>query len=283
MVSNYANNDVAAQVLYYSNSKPITKNDIIAALRSAGLERGDIAMVHSDIGSFGRLGEVKDRDDFLGSIFNAFMTVLGIGGTLIVPSYTYSFCKNQNFDVKKTRSTVGVFTEFVRNRPDAVRSEDPIFPHVGIGKNANKLLLSLSDECFGEESFFDRLYKSGGKIINFGKFFDITFIHYIENAFKVSYRFNKNFSGLVVRADGSICPKTVTYYVRYLPEDGYDVHYNMASLARELEAKGLLKRVALGNSFILCSRVKDCYETGLEMLKKNEYAFLEYDPHTSSH
>lgn len=266
------------KILYYYDSQAITQNDVESTLKKVGLKKGDIVLVHSDISTFGKLGDVKNKDEFLQGLLNAFLNVIGSNGILIVPTYTYSFCKNKIFDIKNSKSTVGIFTEFVRKHEDAIRSEDPIFSHAGIGKNAKKLLKNLSNECFGRDSFFDRLYKFDGKIINFGKFFDITFLHYIENAFGVGHRFNKKFSGTIVREDGSRCNKEVVYYVRYLPKDGKDVKYDMTQLGDELERRGLLRRVSLGNSYILSSKARDCCELGLSMLKKDEHAFLTKDP-----
>src|SRR3989344_3139548 len=213
------------KVIYYFNSKPITQKDIENSLLEAGLRKDDIIMVHSDLGSFGKVGDVKDKNEFLMCILNAFINVIGDEGTLTVPTYnTESFCKNKIFDVKNTKSTAGVFTEFVRNQKRAMRSEDPIHSHAGIGKNAEKLLKNVSNESFGEDSFFDRFYKLNGKIINFGTQFNkVTFIHYIETKFKVNYRFNKKFSGIIIKKDGSKKKKEIIYYVRYLPEDGMDV------------------------------------------------------------
>lgn len=266
------------RVLYYYDLKPITQADIENALIDAGLKKGDMVFVHSDIGTIGKIGDIKDRNEFCESILKAFFHVIGNTGTLFVPTYTYSFCKNEDFDVKKSKSTVGIFSEYVRSCKGAVRSEDPIFSHAGIGIHAADLLENVGNVCFGKDSFFDRFNKRDGKIINFGKFFDITFIHYIENAFQVDYRYNKKFQGTVIREDGSSYKTEFVFYVRCLPEEGKEVIYDITLLGDEMEKQGLLKRVSLGNEYILCSRVRDCYIFGLAMLEKNEYAFLKKKP-----
>jgi len=266
------------KALYYADSGPITVRDIENTLVEAGLNKGDTVMVHSDVATLGKMGDIRDRDEFFASILNAFLGIIGNEGTLIVPTYTYSFCRNETFDVRKSKSTVGALTEFVRKQKGAIRSEDPIFSHAAIGKNAEKLLKDVSSECFGGDSFFDRFYKSGGKIINLGKFFDITFLYYIENKFGVNYRYNKKFSGTVIKENGSEHHKEVVYYVRYLPEEGRDVRHDKTLLGNELEKRGLLKRVPLGEEFILCSKARDCFDVGLEMLGNSKYAFLTHDP-----
>lgn len=265
------------EALYSSNGRSITQYDIERALKDVGLKHGDIVLVHSDVSSFGKLGDIKDRNDFLTRLLNAFYNVIG-NGTLVVPTFTYSFCEKEVFDVRKSRSTVGIFTEFVRTRQEAFRSEDPIFSHAAIGKDAKMLLEDVSTVCFGDNSFFDRLYKAGGKIINLGKFFDITFLHYIERKCNVDYRYDKEFNGRIIKEDGTEEMKSVTYYVRSLPEDNKNVKYEMPRLGNELQKRGFLKRVDIGDSFILCSKVQDCFHVGVEMLKNDPHAFLAFNP-----
>jgi aminopeptidase-like protein/aminoglycoside N3'-acetyltransferase/SAM-dependent methyltransferase len=265
-------------VLYRSSKGPMTGHDITDALRKAGVRPGDLIMVHCDVAAFGKLGDVRSRDEFHQAIYDAFRTAIGARGTLIVPTFTYSFTQGKEFDVRTSKSTVGSFTEFVRLLPDAVRSEDPLFSHAGIGPVASKLLTNMSSHIFGEGSFFERFMKAGGKIINFGKFFDITFLHYIERRFPVSYRYDKVFNGTIVRKDGTRVDRSVTFFVRYRPEEGRNVRYDMTLLGSELERQHLLARVALGDEFILCSTARDCFRVGTSMLRKNQYAFLKMDP-----
>ena len=258
--------------LYYYNSIPLTRIDIENALLKSGLARDDIVLIHSDVSAFGKLGDIKSRKLFLNEILKSFFNVIGNDGTLIVPTYSYSFCNNQEFDVKRTKSTVGVFSEHVRTLNLSVRSKDPIFSHAGIGKYANVLLNNIGSECFGKDSFFDRIFKLNGKIMNFGKFFDITFLHYIEKDYNVSYRFDKIFSGAIIDEHGNKHHKEFKFYVR-VKENDRKVVYDMTRLGNELERRGLLNRASLGNSAILCSKIMDCYNVGIEMLKKNESAF----------
>lgn len=266
------------KALYYHDARAVTQKDIEDALTGAGLTQGDTVMIHSDVGSFGKLGDVRDENEFLGSILDAFINVITRDGTLIVPTYSYSFCNHQVFDVVHTDSTVGIFTNFIRRRPQAVRSEDPIFSHAGIGRHAEHLLNHVGRECFGTDSFFDRFYKFDGKIVNFGKFFDITFLHYIEKHFRVDYRYDKTFSGTLVHQDGHRKEVEVVFYVHGLPSEGCDVEYNMTLLGDELEQRHLLRKMPLGNDWVRCSRARDCYQVGMDMLRRNPYAFLKKIP-----
>ena len=109
--------DGSEAILYQTDQGVIRRKDIETALRSAGVSRGDVIMVHSDVGAFGKLGNVLDRKKFLQEILEAFLGVITEAGTLIVPTYTYSFCRKEVFVVKKSTSDTGLFSEFIRQRP----------------------------------------------------------------------------------------------------------------------------------------------------------------------
>lgn len=263
------------KALYYYDSAPITQADIEDAFEKLGLRKGDVVMVHSDVGCIGKLGDVKDKKEFLDSILRAFLSVLGKEGTLIVPTFTYSFCKKEVFDVRNSPSTVGLFTEHVRKRSEAVRSVEPIFSCAGIGGQAKRLLENVGSECFGDDSLFARLCKADGKLMLFGRPFDITYAHYVEKKFKVNYRYDKIFSGTIIDENGKSHSSEWVYYVRYLDRN---VNYEMGYIGDELFRKGLLQKAGLGHTTLLLSRARDIFETGIEMLKRSEYAFLANTP-----
>ena len=131
------------------------KEQMIAGLRQIGLKKGDIVFSHSNVGFFGFPEEGISSETVFDVIFDAFMEVIGEEGTLIVPTYTYSFPKLQPYNLDNTVSTCGVFTENFRKLPLAYRSLDPIFSVAAIGPMAHELLSDLPVECLGPDSFFD--------------------------------------------------------------------------------------------------------------------------------
>ena len=77
----------------------------------------------------------------------------------------------------------------------------------------------MPENSYGEDSFFDRFYKVGGKICNFNNFdAGSTFVHYVERKLGVPYRFDKTFLGQI--SNGEKLKKSKgTIFVRIL-EDG---------------------------------------------------------------
>lgn len=173
------------------------KASLVAAFHAAGLRRGQVVYSHSNIGYFGIPEEGNDRDTASRVVLEAFQEVLGSEGTLVVPTYTYSFCKHQIFDPDVTPSTCGGWSEFVRLRPGAVRSHEPIFSVAAIGPKAEDLTRDMPQECFGPNSIWDRLLKHDAVICNLNVWVISTFIHYVEKTLNVPYRFDKLFPGVI--------------------------------------------------------------------------------------
>jgi len=85
--------------LYRHEGETIAEEDITDAMEKVGCRQGDVIFVHADVGVFGKL-LCLDRKDFLGSICDAIKKSVGAAGTVIMPTFTYSFCKNELFDIK---------------------------------------------------------------------------------------------------------------------------------------------------------------------------------------
>lgn len=171
------------------------KADLVAALRAVGLRPGQTVFTHTNIGYFGIPAEGNNRATADRIALEAFQEVLGPAGTLVVPVYTYSFCKREVFDPAVTPSTCGPWSEFVRTQPGARRSLDPIFSVAALGARAEELTRNVPAECFGPDSFWDRLFRADGMICNLNVWVISTFIHYVERQLQVPYRFDKVFPG----------------------------------------------------------------------------------------
>jgi len=203
------------------------------ALSRLPLEKGDVVFSHSNLGFFGRPADVSDADQLCELFFDEIMTFLGGDGTLIVPTFTYSFPRKQIFDPIHDASGMGVFAEWVRCHADSLRSEDPCYSVAAIGAQADYLTKNAPINSFGRDSFFDRFYRINGKVLNLNFDAGSTFIHYVERQLKVPYRFDKTFSGMILK-NGECVPSTSTIWVRYLSDDSLEFDSKpFDALARE--------------------------------------------------
>jgi aminoglycoside 3-N-acetyltransferase len=216
-----------------------THADLRLALNRLPLERGDVVFCHANIGFFGRAAGVTYESGLCQMFFDAIMARLGPGGTLCVPTFTYSFPKGEDFDPAKTPSKMGSFAEWVRKEPLSERSFDPCYSVAAIGDAADDILGSVAENSFdANASFFARLWDWQGKVLNLNFDAGSTFIHHVERALDVPYRFDKTFRGTIVGA-----PARSTIWVRYR-DDALEARFEtFDSLAR---ANGDFKTVKLG-------------------------------------
>ncbi len=248
--------------IFTYNKKEYHVRDIIDVLKQTGIKKGDSVFVHSDLKSFGKLSDKIIRNDFLESFIEALKKTVGEDGNIIMPTFSYSFCKKEIFDPEITPSTVGILSEYFRKLKGVSRSIDPIFSVAALGPN-KEYFTDVGTNCFGEKSIFEKLYDKNVKIVFLGETFDITYIHFVEQKCGVPYRFIKKFKGKI-KLENELKEFVFDYNVRPLDKN---VSYNLEGIADFLENKGVLKKVEIGNSKIRVVNAVDAFNVlkrGLE-------------------
>lgn len=260
------------KIIFKCEGKGFVFQDVANALKKIGIKKGDVLMVHADLARFGKLGEITDKKEFANVFINAFLKVIGENGTLIVPTFTYSFCNSEVYDKENTPSKVGLFTEELRKRKDAFRSLHPIFSVAAIGKRAKELTSNLSKNSFGKGSIYDKFSKiKNSKYVIFGvDYFSCTQVHYIEEKFKVPYRYVKKFKGKI-KDNNKTYNDEYEYYARHLDQDSMP---SFDKIENHLFKKGLLKKIQLGDAFISCAKISDICRESEKILKKDPDCFL---------
>lgn len=246
-----------------------TKKDIINSLKKIGLKYGDNIFIHSNIGYFGKLEDENGKEDYCKTFKDSIFDVIGINGTIIVPSFSYSFCNNQFYDKLSTKSMMGIFSEYIREQTNSFRSDDANFSVSAIGKNAKKFTDNVSVHSFGNDSFWDRFLNANGKICNFNLDSASTFIHYVEKMLKVPYRFEKPFTGWTVE-EGERIQKTYFHFVYDLskPENMPD----FSKFDKKAKNSGIVVTSNLGRGQIICISARDTYELiKKEICEQNDF------------
>jgi aminoglycoside 3-N-acetyltransferase len=215
----------------------ITSADIAAALRDAGIAPGDMVYAHSGMQSAIR-AEGSSREKKMDTVLGGFEAAVE-EGVLMLPTFTYSYCRGEDFDVAGSPSTVGMLTERFRHRPGVRRTPEPIFSTAVLGElppTWEDRLFRVGDvDCFGPDSVFAHLYEVDAKLLFFGVGFEFaTYVYLVEERRQVPYRYMKAFTGSVIR-DGRATPTTAEYFVRHLDQD---VENDFGPLAAELLDRG---------------------------------------------
>jgi len=256
--------------LYKIGEMEINGDDFTKAFKEMGVAKDDVLFVHSDVSVFGFLGR-KDRDYLLSSLVDAVKAAVP-QGTIIMPTFSYSFCKEEVYDIEETKSTVGALTEFFRGLSDVQRTRHPIFS-VGVWGKDKEYFLDVGKDSFDKDSIFGKIHGKKAKIVFLGApFQSCTFIHYIEQMHGVPYRFIKTFKG-TIKDKGKTCEDKCTYLVRYLDER--EVTVDLGRFKDYLIKNNHMRAMKLGNGRIMVVGAETLFDKGMRLLGKDINYFLQ--------
>ena len=165
----------------------VTKSDVFSTLSKLGVSNGDILLFHSSLKSFGQVDGGAD------TVIDGALDAVGNDGTLVAPTFVLRDFENAyaNWNKDTTPSDVGLITETLRRRNNAVRSDQATHSVAAIGKQAEFLTKDHSsfgpriciygDYAFSYGSPWQKMYDLGGKVVFMGV--DLrsnTYKHFIE-------------------------------------------------------------------------------------------------------
>ncbi len=245
-----------------------SRDQIKQALIKAGVKQGDTLFLHANLGFFGLLEGADSTTAYASCFFDCFKELIGPKGNICVPTFTYSFCKGEPFDKDSTASQMGIFSEYVRQYPQALRSEDANFSVAVIGNNSLDLTSNVPDHSFGVDSFWERFLLLDGKICNLNFDAGSTFIHYIEKKNNAPYRHDKPFSGQSF-VNGQWQLKTFYHFVRDLNKPEWDT--SMPKVDELLKNSGIISSIRLGRGAINLFSARDNLKVIEKAFKQNPY------------
>ncbi len=250
----------------------IAPSAVTDALTSVGIGPGSVILVHPDAivaAQFPSLPNERRLD----LLIEAIEAAIGGDGTLVMPAFSYSFTKGEPFDMCNTPSAAGMLTERFRTRPEVRRTADPIFSFACRGPLAPELCAIPIKECFGAESVFAALHRRNAHIVDLGCSMSRggTFVHYVETAHGVDYRYNKVFSGRVISPDGQTAECSVVYNVRDLTRRS---DADLRRLENRLAKDGKSRSAQVGRSQILTVTATDLFDTAWKMLDEDPVSLI---------
>lgn len=173
-----------------------------------GLGPGMVVMCHSFLPSLGRFIPGPEI------VVDTLLEQISPSGTLVVPTFSYSYFQGEVYDVEKTPSLMGVLSEMVRSHPSAVRSLDPNFSMAAIGPAAETLMHRDILHSFGPASIYDKLMQADFRVLLLGvDYTALALFMHLEKIHAVRYRHDKTFTG-TTSYQGRTFPDTAVHFVR---------------------------------------------------------------------
>lgn len=260
-------------ILFQGRAGSVSAGQMKEALQAVGAADCDVLYVHTGI-SFG-LPAIR-RGQLLAELLGV-LESLGTE-TLVFPTFTFSFCNNEVFDVQKTPTPMGAINEFARRSGRGKRSADPLLSIYVLGKDPG-LVENLSEFSIGRGSSYDRLHACGRevKFLFFGTDMRncFTYTHYMEAIAGVPYRYDREFNGTIIN-NGREYAARVYLYSTY-----GNCRLNPAPVVHDaMQRAGMLKKGIIGDGSICCFAEKDGYATLAELLHEDPYCLTDgsFDP-----
>ncbi len=213
-------------------------------------------------------------------LLNEFKKIIGKNGNLIVPAFTYSWGKDNNkkiFDIKKTLPKTGMFPNFLFLKKEVLRTNDPMFSFLILGKDKKKLS-TIGKSSFGKRSLFEKIDKDKTYLVSFGlERFDPTFVHYVEEYFdrnykKINYRFSKKYNGLFKKHNKF----KKDFFHSFSRNLKLNMFYNEKKIKKILLKKKKLKIVNFHSFEVFITLARDFFNEGILGMKNDQFFFVKH-------
>lgn len=270
--------------LTVENHAPIEKEMIVEKLREAGIQKGDVLVVHSGLSQVGHVTGGAD------TVLDAMTEVLGEEGTLLLPAFTQPYIgyegslnKEQDYlpSCKKyaDRNSTGIIPRTLLRRSGTNRSTHATHAWCGVGKKAEYCLSShtLLDEPMSENNPLAKALELGGKVLFFGVDINYnTFLHYLED--KSGAPFLEN---VVVKVEDETGKLRTEVIRRHLPGHRcfYGENPREGKFYRKALEKGLqIQEAELGVGKLQMMDLRQLHDIGMELFREDPLATLCDDP-----
>lgn len=244
----------------------IKLKDLAAHLR---IKKGDRIYVTSDVkGLLYDLMHHEDETD-LNILIDAIIDIIGPEGTLVFPTFNWSFCGGTAFDYYKTPAKTGSLCKIAMARDDFKRTKHPIYSFCVWGKDRDILCAMENKSSFGNDSPFAFMVENGYRNLFIDKDLQhsFVFVHYVEQSVgHLHYRYLKDFTADYTDENGITSRRTYDMNVRDLDMDVENVIY---AFEDEFTQKGIMQRFYINEIEYKIIELKEMYPIVAEDVRHN--------------
>ncbi len=209
-----------------------------------------------------------DRWDFIYGV----RELVADGMTLAFPTFTFSFCGGAPYDAARTASETGLFGDWIRDLPEAIRTSHPIYSYAVTGPLAEEIARCENTTTFGPDSALALFEKLNARLIMLGCDWSFcTQFHRYEEEAKVPYRYFKDFKG---SADYGRGPRetSATMLVRTMDTPAEN---DFSTVIDDLHDKGYVISSPLWGGLAEAASCKDIAALCRQALKENPWAYVQ--------
>ena len=255
------------------NKMKLDKNYIKEQLIKVGLKKGDSVLVHSQLLKVG----IPEEDVFdLGKYYlDIILEIIGDDGELVLPAFTYSYCKNKVFSPLKDMSYVSELANTCIRNHIGYRTLDPIFSYVIVNpESAEQRFSNVSFDL--ENGMAGYLSKKNAKYLMIGDLIYFTLLLACEQQLHTYNRFMKKFSGITKINDTEIHSDCYYYCRRYCDNTILDLSKLTRIVVDPLVSAGKVKYESFGNSHLYyCTDVNIMMDAYKESLNRDLFELLK--------
>ncbi len=251
--------------LFTSQNGIIDKKLMLEKLKEVEADKCDVLYIHTDM-TFGLPVKGIKRNELLASLLDVIET-LNVR-TLVFPTFTFSFCNNEVYDVENSKTSMGALNEYVRKTNKGTRTADPLLSVYVIGDHLN-LVDDLGIYSIGKDSNYDRIHtcKKDVRFLFFGAAMSacFTYTHYMEAILNSPYRYDRLFRGTIIKNGVEYKNEERCLYTTYA-----NCRLNMNPVVEDaMRAKNQLNISPIGDTSFCCFKEKDAYNTIVELLEQD--------------
>ena len=240
-------------------------------------EEDKLILLSSGIWSFGSRINLP-LEILVESLLDSIISILRPYQTLLLPAFTYSFCKNRFYNPEVTLPDTGVLSLHAMKDKRGIRTKSAINSYFAFGSKAVALGETSGDTVWGAGSIAAKLEEADAKILSLGLPISLStgFMHRIEELAQVPYRFYKNFEG-TWEQDGRSLPWKERMFVR---SQIVPAELDWSRLEEILAAENLLN--SSQEPYIFQSTTaRKIIDTGRKMLDSDPFALVQNLPAVS--
>jgi len=247
------------------------KNNLFKLFKTIKVNRSSFVCIHLDAKIFNdnniEKKKIKENIKILLNYFNK-------KGTIVIPTFSYSFTDKKNYDIIKSKSKVGFLTNEILKLKGVKRTLHPEFSFAISGKKEKDILMCDIKNCFGKNTVFDYLIKKKATIISLACSFDqMTILHHIEQISNVPYRFNKIFKGDITKNKKILIKNLKIGY--FVQKKNKYLSFNSNKLKKTLLGSKIIKRSIFGRFYCYSTNATKFSDFLSKKIKSNPYYLVK--------